>query len=862
MKITMGSQRQRLIAATAMSVFFAEFAATDSLETATEPYKACAVPSFDWATYSTSTTARMYGMRGALSDGHIFAAGFVKSTVDSESNVVGGAAAQQGRFALKGPYSVADPTGKFASSVMVDLHSYSTLEGAKENAGGTWGQYEVGVVKIDAATGEPVDVFVFEGHGLDETTGIAASGGALAVSGHFTGNLTAKLADGMLQTIWNSNVEVGTAPDNADQFHPNTKDVSGHSGVDDGFVIKASASTGIADWIVRYPESNKDAQIVDVNIDDSNGNVFGAGYRCTQADDDGADAKKVCDGIVAMLSGTNGAVIWEKVLPGLGAAFRMKHDSEDGSLYVVGTTTFSGFPDGTDPKENPLCEHKTCSVVLRMSATDGEVQWERTLQGSPRWGVFGQNGGVGLASNADGPYIYVAIDDTGEETATSLDAGTPYAGCKGADGVVKPEYELQINKVVTAADCPSGSTFVTRSDADAVPPSAANTQVVCGDAETGRACVIKYHKYTGLPIWAHDAPEVSGLVPSSDGTSVHIGGWYSSRGGIPSLGATKVPEYLREQGLDGKTGGIYNAKISAETGIGQYVISSGGGSKDRLNDMVGDSEGNIYNVGYHQNLVMRWGNNLKTTMVEDDGESDPNADNPTQAVETQICVSKMAAAKEEVPSCLTNCAGNTDDATIDGGSCFIDGKCYAAGASTNAFGKPCFLCDPSTSQREWTMGPTVGATECYIGGTCVGAGQEYYYQSRAWNSPRILSECQMCDPDQDATAWSVKTGYTVNATLIPPSECIAVADVVQENEGISLMDDVETGTTPITVLESPPVLVEQQINRDGSSNEVGEPEVQVKKDDLSGGFILITNHDIFRSIFWVGIVNMIAVTIF
>ena len=57
-----------------------------------------------------------------------------------------------------------------------------------------------------------------------------------------------------------------------------------------------------------------------------------------------------------------------------------------------------------------------------------------------------------------------------------------------------------------------------------------------------------------------------------------------------------MPGYLREEGLDGKTGGVYNAKIDAATGVGEYALSSGGGTKDRLNDMVGDEDGNIYNM--------------------------------------------------------------------------------------------------------------------------------------------------------------------------------------------------------------------------------------------------------------------------
>ena len=50
----------------------------------TDTFKGCTVPEFSWATYSTSSTARMYAMRGAVTDSHILAAGFVKSTIDTD----------------------------------------------------------------------------------------------------------------------------------------------------------------------------------------------------------------------------------------------------------------------------------------------------------------------------------------------------------------------------------------------------------------------------------------------------------------------------------------------------------------------------------------------------------------------------------------------------------------------------------------------------------------------------------------------------------------------------------------------------------------------------------------------------------
>jgi len=155
-------------------------------------------------------------------------------------------------------------------------------------------------------------------------------------------------------------------------------------------------------------------------------------------------------------------------------------------------------------------------------------------------------------------------------------------------------------------------------------------------------------------------------------------------------------------------------------------------------------------------------------------------------VETQICVSKlMADTTATQPSCFTSCSGSTDDAVIAADQCYIDGKCYGTGKSTTSFGKSCFVCDPTASQTEWSEGPTIGAAggDCVINGACVPAGQLYYYQRRAWNSPKVMSECRVCDPEASVSDWSVADGYTYNATTpIPPADCVKDAEVI---EGVS-----------------------------------------------------------------------------
>lgn len=94
---------------------------------------------------------------------------------------------------------------------------------------------------------------------MDEPAGLAAKRGRAVVSGHFAGNLTAPTtASGGTEyaTIWNSNVDEGDVPDDADQFHPNQRDAMASAGVDDGFVIKLDVGTGLVDWMAHYPSES------------------------------------------------------------------------------------------------------------------------------------------------------------------------------------------------------------------------------------------------------------------------------------------------------------------------------------------------------------------------------------------------------------------------------------------------------------------------------------------------------------------------------------------------------------------------------------------------------------------------------
>ena len=46
---------------------------------------------------------------------------------------------------------------------------------------------------------------------------------------------------------------------------------------------------------------------------------------------------KVCDGIIARMNSADSAVDWEITLPEVDAAFHLKYDSEEESIYVTTT---------------------------------------------------------------------------------------------------------------------------------------------------------------------------------------------------------------------------------------------------------------------------------------------------------------------------------------------------------------------------------------------------------------------------------------------------------------------------------------------------------------------------------------------
>jgi len=743
-----------------ISAFLATSIAHYATASSNDTYKSCELPMFEWAAYGTRLTGRMYTRRAAVLGDHLFAAGYLKST-GAPNNP--GFVDVDDDFGVTGPYTTDDPIGEEGVSIVSDLISYTTEFGS-------YAQYEVGVVKINSVTGEPEDVYVYYGVGQDETCGLAArthSNGEenmLAISGHFVGDLTAKHADGTKTTIINSNAEGGS-----DYVqHPN----SVKNGFDDGFVIKANADNGDADWIVRHPVSNKDAQTVGVDLDNK-GNVYGAGYKCNSANLDDSTVPTICDGFVAKFNKEDGSIDWEVEFDDLAAAMWLVYDEIDDALYVTGTTSHKGYFQSHD-KDHILCDYETCGVTMRLSAKDGAIDWVRTVQGSPSWNFFSQSGDVRLAHEDDGPYIYVALDDAGEFGEVTLDTGSSYNGCL-TDGTFEAEYDINNNRRVDEDDCKSGSTFVK----NYLAPTGISG-AVCGNGhENSDACIMKYHKYTGLPVWGIGVPPVSSIVPSPTGVTT-VGYYYASYGYFDSV---VLPNYNNVEGL-------YVAKIDAD-GKGDYVIHGGGTNKDRPYDAVADANGDILIVGYTQSEVINWGGSLTTKIVEEG--MDQNDDTGTRfqvgvvggkTSEYQFFALKLEASKRTKASCVNTCGKNGQSSDIQKNTCFIDNICYKKGETAQIFGRACLVCNPDKSQTEWSENQKIGKSQCFIAESCYEKDDPFVY--RVSRRP-ITSKCQTCRPGSNPYSWSLTKGYSLDGnTCTTPQKSLPNDYVVPEFNNTNL----------------------------------------------------------------------------
>jgi hypothetical protein len=691
----------------------------------TDTFQGCEFPQVDWVTLAQQTTGRFYSRHIHMMGDMAIVGGYMKSTVNPTMTET--AETKYGtsdEFEFRGPFSRADPDGSEGTSIYESVKKYYERG---------WDQYEVAFAKVDTTTGIPQDVVHFIGHGTDQLWDVHTSSDntRVAASGYFAGNLT--VGSTVLTTV-------------AGGSHYG-------QGARDGFVLNLDANLAPV-WAKVWPASTAGAtdrygsRCSGIEYDDSN-NVIGVGYQCNAT----------CVGAMTKLAAADGSQMWEKVFTDVQHFNRVtKATDGSGDLFVRGKLfTTTGNPTAANPTPfGVACAAEDCGFLARVSSDASTLVWARTIEGAD----FSTSYVGSIELDPTGPYIYMAMQDAARSGPVTLDSGTPYAGCKDADGVVTPAYDVDATKMVTSADCPAGSTFVDTDSSDAVWAASANTGVHC-QGNTDDNCIMKYHTFTGKPMWAVTAPYVNTIVPLADGTLHAIG-----YGAGKTFDTVKLP--------NAGTDWTWHAEYDGATGKGNLVHSFGtatGVGRARTYDMSATTGGDLILTGYFgEGSTSIWfDDDFTLTYSEDDTEN-------------HLFVLKLKTSGTKVkPSCMSSTSSTCE---VDANSCYIDGLCYADGDSI--FGAACKVCDAAQSQTESVMGPSLGVTQCFIDDKCwegehsgnAADGPGYHCRSQTCYDlgysrySQVPSECRYCDPPKSITEWSVKDGYTYTGESTP-NDCLA-----------------------------------------------------------------------------------------
>ena len=624
-------------------------AAAISFALATPPtgtYQGCEFPPVLSVTASTTNTAKFAPRRAVVVDGDLIVGGFIEgSETETEQDLT-----------IAGPFTAADPGGASAAYEHEDV---LTSEPG-----------DVGLVMINTATGAPSGMLHIRGAGDDYIYGLSAGGPGgtvLGMGGDFAGNITANTSSCTAVTWPAGETVTCEAGATTVTITPNRSDAySSH--------LISMNKDGSVNWLRAAWPSDGENLVGGTKVD-SAGNVYAVGYFCNPpvaGEASGTeycrDCQVVCSAIVAKFKADDGSVLWQKEYPELEYASQLDIDEADDALYFSGQmyngagSAITSTPMGVDVA---CTEHdsKNCAMLARLSLADGATQWVRLVHGTTGHS-YRSDAEVHLAKAADGPYVYVTFVDASLDGPASLDRGSAYAGCLLPDGSLTPEYDISTTKVITVADCPAGSTFVPRTAANAIAATAAGTGASCAGYDAGHtSCLVKYHSYTGKPLWGSVTPTVKAFVPQADGV-IAFGGEE-----VATFDTVSLP--LRGQYM------VWQSKLHKDTGAGEYVQSIGGpGGTTFIYTAAEDADGNVFAVGY-------------TSAVDGyalDAQSPAytlplaQADNEQQ----QLIAIKYGTAQTAVrPPCVeaSTCAPTPGNCLI-GNVCFANG--YAATVTGNA----------------------------------------------------------------------------------------------------------------------------------------------------------------------------------
>ena len=639
---------------------------------------------------------------------------------------------------------------------------FSARESFTARAGG-WDQYEVGLVKVDATTGAPQDIVHFHGPGRDGAWSVAtnADDSKVVAGGRFTGNLT---FTGLPTIVSQNSQHTGTMHDAV---------------AADGWVATFDSDLTPL-WLKHWPKSPIGAPNSYHNLGsrclgaafDASGDVMAVGYECNAT----------CIGAVSKMAGSDGTQAWEKKFTDVQSFERITMSTDgSGDFFVRGKLlTTTGVATAANP--TPLgvtCEAEDCGVIARMTSA-GSLVWARTIEGADFYIGYFTGSRLELAANNE-PYVYVAMQSAASSGPVSLDSGTPYAGCKDANGVVTPAYDVDATKMVTASDCPAGSTFVATSSTDAVWAGSANTGVHCpGNADDG--CFAKYHAFTGKPVWAVGVPSITSINPMADGT-VHVIGYGSS-------------EKFDHMSIVNKVSHSWHAIFDAATGKAESVQAFGGSKGSTIAYDSGiNAAGDLVVAGYTTDNAIRF----------DDGFT---ASFPEENIERNLMVWNIETSGSKAqPSCVSSCGGDVSDLVIAAGTCYINGVCYNDGDDMSSIGYACMVCDPSQSQTQMSDGPKIGVSQCFIGDICyeddAANGPHAAYNSRANGyTTTLYSECRLCVPSVSTTEWTIPDGWTnlydpanSRSTNVPNDcECTAGEGMCDSTDSTDSGDSTDTTT--------------------------------------------------------------------
>ena len=289
------------------------------------------LPQFDWVVVDHGTASTL-GFVGAITKDAVFSGGFALFGDLNATNFQTGASVTSSGLGVGGDFS-----------------NIFTV-------------YDMFIVKTTLDTGEPQDIWTFQGTDADLLLDMSASRDDqyLAVSGLYSGNLS-----------FGGNWNLTTSPEAS--VDPNLGLAF------ERFVAKISAISGDPVWARTFDTAG--AQTFGATVFDDDGNVFLEGVTC-------ATGTQQC---VALLGADDGSILWQFDPAGTGITFN--DDSygaasySDGKFFVAGSLTTSTTPltfaDGsTLTRASSSSASSSDAVVLVLDAVDGTPLWAATISSS------------------------------------------------------------------------------------------------------------------------------------------------------------------------------------------------------------------------------------------------------------------------------------------------------------------------------------------------------------------------------------------------------------------------------------------------------------------------------------------------